>query len=162
MTRKMPPQKPGKSKQDYETPKDFLSVVQRRFGLITIDLAASKDNAVTPLFFTDAFNNDWGYEIGNGTAWLNPPFADIKRFIKQCAFAQTDLSPWGTIVVLTPASVGSNWFRDYVWGKAAVYALNGRITFVGETSPYPKDCMLSVYNAWPMTHFEVWNWRENA
>ena len=57
---------------------------------------------------------------------------------------------------LVPAAVGSNWFRDYVDGKALVLLLNGRLSFDG-AGPYPKDCILCLYGIEP--GYEVWSWR---
>ena len=62
------------------------------------------------------------------------------------------------IFLLTPASIGANWFAEHVYGKAHVLALQGRLTFVGHKQPYPKDCILSVYGVKP--GFSVWDWRK--
>lgn len=45
----MPRQKPGRSKQDYRTPRAFLVAVKGLLGIedFTIDLAASVSNSVT-------------------------------------------------------------------------------------------------------------------
>ena len=42
----VPIQKPGRSRQDYGTPPEFLAAVVARFGPLAFDLAASRDNAV--------------------------------------------------------------------------------------------------------------------
>ncbi len=34
----------GNSKQDYETPDDFIAAVVKRFGRLSVDLAATADN----------------------------------------------------------------------------------------------------------------------
>jgi hypothetical protein len=56
------------------------------------------------------------------------------------------------------AGVGSNWWRDHVHDKARVLLLNGRITFVGETHGYPKDCCLLLYGPSVEPGYEVWSW----
>lgn len=48
----MPAQKPGKSKQDYGTPKDFIDAVAARFGPLVVDLAAHAGNAKCLEFIT--------------------------------------------------------------------------------------------------------------
>ena len=66
---------------------------------------------------------------------------------------------------LLPASVGANWFRDWVMCEAdEVLFLNGRLAFMPErpTWLYPKDCMLVLYRDCPrrsLTGFDVWDWR---
>ncbi len=48
----MPPkQKPGKSRQTYETPPALIEAVEHRFGTIDFDLAASKANSLADEYF---------------------------------------------------------------------------------------------------------------
>lgn len=61
----MPPQKPGRSKQDYQTPDDFMVAIRRRFGLIVHDLAADNQNTQATSFYDEATNA------------LNPTVGDI-------------------------------------------------------------------------------------
>lgn len=143
------------SKQDYGTPKIFIEAVEKRFGKLSWDLAADKTNHKAACWLDDAFGSDW-YHL-SGILWLNPPFNDITPWARKCA---EEAKLGANILLLTPASIGSNWFRDYVWGKAKVLALCGRLTFEPETQPYPKDCILSIYNPREGLDrpFEIWDW----
>lgn len=148
----------GRSKQDYGTPPEFLSKVYRRLGIhgFDWDLAASPENSVAPFLFTEEDNSliqDW--DECYGWLWLNPPFANIEPWVKKASECKES-----KIALLVPASVGANWWRDYVHNKAHVLFLNGRLTFVGETQPYPKDCALLIYTPYVKGGYEVWNWRE--
>ena len=152
--RKMPAQQRGTSKQDYGTPPEFIAAVERRFGRLHVDLAARADNARCPIFVPperDSLAISWA-EFSGKRCWLNPPFGNIKPWAKKCS-SMRGLH----IVMLTPASVGANWFADYVHGKAIVLALSPRITFVGESDPFPKDCMLSIFGL-GVAAFDVWRW----
>ncbi len=68
----MPEQKPGRSKQDYGTPKDLLKAVRRRLGIVdfAIDLAAHEQNHVVERYFgsggalPDSFPADWSLNLG--------------------------------------------------------------------------------------------------
>src|SRR5690242_10169502 len=129
MSKKIPQQKPGKSKQDYGTPKTLLDVVKARLCIPEFDwdLAADINNTVVPSTEVidsngnhlitkrhfgvdeDALIQDWN--LGSGWNWLNPPFADIGPWLAK-AIAE---SRKGTqTVVLVPASVGSQWWKAYV------------------------------------------------
>lgn len=144
------------SKQNYSTPDDFMRAVVKRFGSIDFDLAAEKSNAKASHFYTkqdDALKQNWGSL--SGTLWLNPPYNDIGAWARMCAhFAAYHKS---RILLLTPASVDSNWFMDYVHNKALVLALNPRLSFDGK-HPYPKGLMLSCFNV-SQIGFDVWRWR---
>lgn len=155
----MPAQKPGRSKQDYATPPEFIAAVKHRLRIreFGIDLAASADNAKASRWvgqLLDSLSLEWGtYELSwDGWAWLNPPYTDIGAWAKKCADARPE-----KIALLVPAAVGANWFRDHVDGKAHVLLLNGRISFDG-IAPYPKDCVLCLYGPC-YQGYSVWDWR---
>jgi phage N-6-adenine-methyltransferase len=161
--RAMPVQKPGRSKQDYGTPRDFLDALERRFGSISFDLAAHRSNAVVPSYFgeggveEDSLAQKW--HLLSGNLFLNPPFGDIVPWAMKCRVESASF-PLGIryqrILFLVPASVGANWFAEHVHNHALVLALQGRLSFDGK-DPYPKDCMLCVFGEKP--GFDVWKWR---
>ncbi len=160
----MPEQKPGRSKQDYGTPPEFLVAVKKLLGIhkFSHDFAASAHNAVAETYYDAAIDaltmadDDWARMTGGtGCGWLNPPYANIGPWAKKCV----EMSHSAHIAFLVPAGVGANWFRDYVHAKARVLFLNGRLTFVGATQPYPKDCILCLYGPDVTIGYDVWNWR---
>lgn len=161
-----PPQKPGRSKQDYGTPPEFLSAVKRRLGIkrFDCDLAASAENAVVRnCYYTksdDALRlRSW--LVAGGWNWLNPPYSNIAPWVKR-ACLERDTRGVQT-AVLIPAAVGSNWWRDWVHEKARVRFLNPRLTFVGCKDPYPKDCALLLYDDADSSDFyDVWTWRTSG
>lgn len=160
----MPLQKPGRSKQDFETPTDLLAAVAKRFERLEVDLAARADNAKAPIFVTpedDSLSVPWAKRFAGRLCWLNPEFADIDPWAEKCVEETRDGAL--SILLLTPASIGANWYADHVHGKAFVFALNGRIKFVGAEGPYPKDCMISVFGpqriGLPTQGLRVWRWK---
>lgn len=164
--RKMPAQKPGSSRQDYGTPRDFIAAVERRFGKLHVDLAATKANAKAPRFVTpeeDSFSLQWHDEFRNKRCWLNPPFGNIAPWAAKCASdGRNKAMGLGMIFFLTPASVGARWFAEHVHRKALVLGLVGRLVFEPETMPYPKDCCLSVFGPGVAPGFDLWDWQEDV
>ena len=158
----MPAQKPHRSKQDYQTPPEFLAAVRAKFGALEFDLAASPENAACARFYTEADNSlvqTWPHSTGwaGGWNWLNPPFADIAPWVKKAS------QEGARTLVLIPASVGANWWRDWVHEKAVVYFLNGRIRFVGAKDLYPKDCALLQYGAYgDEPDYSIWTWPKDV
>lgn len=157
----MPRQKPGRSVQAVQTDPRLIAAVERRFGHLVLDLAASAENTQAPYYFDEDDDSlrdecDWNAApVGN--RWLNPPFADIAPWAAKCwAYGR----PGNKTFLHVPASTGANWFRDYVDGKALVMLLNGRVTYVGHTTCYPKDCIVAVYGMEP--GYEVWDWLKKA
>lgn len=159
----------GRSKQDYGTPVEFIEAVEKRFGPIEWDLAATaankkswRDGTGREDYFgpdhprpeyRDALATSWDI---SGNLWLNPPFADIEPWAAKCAKDCAERR--GFLFLLTPASIGSNWFESHVRQYAYVLGLSPRMTFEGTTDPYPKDLMLSVYG-FGLHGFGTWRWK---
>lgn len=145
----------GKSRQDYETPWEFIHAVELRLGKITADLAASDTNHKAPFYYTIARNSlAQGWHELKGNLWLNPPFGVIGPWAKKC---RQEMDMGARVIMLTPASVGSNWYRDFIHKRALVLFPSPRIQFEGAEDPYPKDLMLSCFG-WPVD-FECWRWK---
>lgn len=148
-----PKQKPGRSKQDYATPRTFIKAVERRFGPITLDLAAHAENAVCDRWLgpgslhEDSLMVDWGAMMkpfAGDIAWLNPEYADIATWARKCR-DQARRWPGLRVLMLAPNGLGSNWYRDFVQGEAGTLVVNGRIMFQGTRQGYPKDHLLILW-----------------
>ena len=150
-----------RSQQVVETPWDFITAVNHEFGNIAVDLAATDDNHKAPLWITpeqDTFTVNWAKLLDGRLGWLNPEFDPMRKWAAKCALEQ---QCGATFLMLSPASVATNWFWDSVQPYATVYCIAPRITFVGSNDPYPKDLILSYYCASPSHELQRWNWRES-
>lgn len=145
----------GKSKQDYQTDPEFMRAVEKRFGKPRFDLAAGAKNAQCAKYFTkrqNALARPWPLTL----CWLNPPYSNIAPWAKKCA----EESKRGVrILFLVPASVGSNWYCDWCYPYTNTYLLNGRLTFVGQSDPYPKYLILCDFGGPGSHHCEPWAWQ---
>ena len=167
-----PMQRPTRSRQDYPTPLRFLNAVERRFGQICFDLAASPENEVVARlgrepgryfgkgsdFGEDSLAIDWASFFGNGhhspgVCWLNPEFGNIDPWAKQAATMRNE--PRWTLM-LVPASIGSGWWEEHVLGKAHVDGIP-RMSFDG-VNQYPKDLALVAYG-FSVSGTGFWRWR---
>lgn len=150
----------GGSRQDYQTPQVFIEAVKQKLGIerFMADLAADEFNKQAEFYLDlemDSLIQPWE-KIG-GWMWCNPPFNDIAPWVAKAAESS---ARGASIAMLVPASTGANWWRDYVHDIAHILLLNGRLTFVGESDPYPKDCALLLYTKYTLGGYEVWNWRK--
>ena len=165
----VPAQKPFRSRQDYATPSNIIEAVKRRLLIdeFLFDFAADADNAKAAMFWGEAEDSlsksadEWAVRCrsGHGFGWLNPPFARIGPWARRCMETKR---LGGSVVLLVPAAIGANWYRDYVDGHASVLALNGRIAFMPDRPQwlYPKDCILCLYSPSIAPGFAVWTWRD--
>jgi hypothetical protein len=158
----IPKQRPGRSVQTYGTPLRFFDAVQTRFGPMSVDLAASDDRLCGAWLgpgsdVPDALNLDiaWWAILRGRTGWLNPPFENLRPWAVRCA---SEARLGAHIVMLTPSSLGSEWYCDEVQGHALTLVVRPRITFVGCSAPYPKDCAIHLWG-FQMVGLGTWRWR---
>lgn len=171
--RTMPLQVPGKSEQVVGTPWELIDAVEARFGRLRFDLAATADNCkvrnggkvMRNARFgpgspegIDALTQDWS-ALGRNLCWLNPPYGNIKEWAAKCFRHASAAAFGGQIFFLIPASVGSNWWAQYVDGSAFVYFLSPRLVFQGHSASYPKDIALCRYNGPRKAGYECWRWK---
>lgn len=154
-----PKQKPGRSKQNYSTPTEFLREVHAKLGIdeFTIDLAASAENTVATKFYDEATNSlDQDWEGIGKWGWCNPPYGHILPWVRKAYLSRS------YIAMLLPASVGANWWKEFVHYKAEVYFLNGRLAFMRDKPNwlYPKDCALVLYSPEDEFCYEIWSWKD--
>ena len=135
----------GKSETVVGTPQSFVEECAARYGPIVIDIAASNGNAKRGFYWTqeqNALGMDWADTFSGMIGWLNPPYDNIGLLAKK---ADEEAQKGARVLMLVPASVGTNWYLDYVHFKHPVDFLNGRIQFEGHADPYPKDLMLVLF-----------------
>ncbi len=147
------------SNQVVSTPREFLDVVERRFGEICWDLAANEDNHVTrdgryfgpgSRYASDSLDASWR---DLGLSWLNPPFAQIAAFSRRAA--QEYRKTAGGILLIGPAAVCTGWFVEHVAPHAYVFELAPRV-FKKEI----RDCILAYYHPAQLVGRETWRWSE--
>lgn len=187
------------SKQDYKTQADLMASIVKRWGPISFDLAALAANTQSPNYFApctgpegplpfdkaaygiDAFDHSWEKLSTNhfrrdgfiGLLWLNCEFNDIPTWAARC---RDEAEKGANILLLTPASVGANWYSDLIAPYADTYVLKPRLSFIPKHT-YNKDCMISHFvkpsvRSWGkykvtgtpeenVRILEIWNWKKN-
>ena len=147
-----------RSVQVVSTPWEFVRAVEQKFGPLAIDLAATDENTKCQRWITpeqDTFKADWYRMLDGGLGWLNPEFDPMALWVEKCA---KEARRGAEFLVLTPASIGANWFWDHVKPFATVYSV-GRMKFEGHKDPYPKDLLLNHYTQNPNHELQRWKWK---
>lgn len=131
-------------KMDWETPKDFFDKLDQEFHF-TLDPCCSFENKKCEKFFTKKENGliqNWGGEV----VFVNPPYGrEIKLWVKKCFEERNNAK---LIVMLIPARTDTNYFHEFIYGKAEIRFIKGRLKFVGDqkgsgSAPFPS--MLVVF-----------------
>ena len=130
------------------TPQKFYDELNEEFHFV-LDPAATDETAKCSLYYTpetDGLSQSW--DCG-GAVFCNPPYGrEIGKWIEK-AYEESQKTEH-PIVLLIPARTDTSYFHDYIYGKAEMRFLRGRLRFAHEdgttyaTAPFPS--MLVIYN----------------
>lgn len=126
------------SKTDmWSTPQDFFDILNAEFGF-TCDVCATKENAKCEYYFTpeqDGLNQEW-----TGVCWCNPPYGrEIGKWVQKAAESKC------IVVMLLPARTDTRWFHDWIYERAEVRFLRGRLKFGGCQNAAPFPSMVVIF-----------------
>lgn len=128
-------------RDDWETPPQFFGQLDKEFGF-TVDVCATADNAKCERYFSpaeDGLAQSWAGEV----CYMNPPYGRaIAAWVKK---AYEEAKAGATVVGLLPARTDTAWFHDYIYGRAEIRFLRGRVRFVGGASNAPFPSMVVVW-----------------
>ena len=85
---------------------------------------------------------------GGGAVWCNPPYGrETGKWVRK---AYEESRSGTTVVLLIPARTDTAYFHDYIYGKAEIRFVRGRLHFTDEEgnayAPAPFPSMLVIYN----------------
>lgn len=124
---------------EWSTPQDFYDKVNGEFRF-TLDVAATKENTKCIRYFTetiDALCKSWDNEI----VWCNPPYGRaLGKWVKKASEAVG-----GVVVMLIPARTDTHYFHDYIYGKAEIRFIRGRLKFGDSKNSAPFPSMLVIF-----------------
>lgn len=136
-------------KMDWRTPPDFFYDLDCEFNF-GLDAAANSKNAKCIKYYdqaSDGLSQSWS---GYGAVFCNPPYGrEIGKWVKK-AYEESKHCP-DPIVLLIPARTDTSYFHDFIYGKAQIRFVRGRLRFVddrgepGDAAPFPS--MVVIYNA---------------
>ena len=129
-------------KDDWETPQDLFDELDKEFHF-TLDAASSDLNAKCEKHYTiedDGLSQSWA---GNNV-FLNPPYGRTMKDWMRKAYEESQRENT-TVVALVPARTDTAWFHDYVYGKAELRFLRGRLKFGGCENSAPFPSLVVVY-----------------
>lgn len=134
-------------KQDWCTPQQFFDELDAEFHFV-LDAAATHQNSKCKRYFTpedDGLIQNW--DMG-GAVYCNPPYGkEIGLWVKK---AYEEAQKGTTIVMLIPARTDTKYFHEYIYHKAEIRFVKGRLKFTDEngtpkgTAPFPS--MVVIYN----------------
>lgn len=124
----------------WETPKEFFDALNKEFSF-SLDVCATKENAKCENYFSpeqDGLSHEW-----TGTVWCNPPYG--RGVVKWVRKASESARNGATVVMLLPARTDTKWFHEYIYGKAEIRFIRGRLKFGKAKNSAPFPSMVAVF-----------------
>jgi len=130
---------------EWETPQWLFYELHGEFGF-TLDPCCTKENAKCKRYYTKEYNGltkDWGGEC----VVVNPPYGrEISKWVKKChdEFMRKDARV--RIVMLIPARTDTKYFHEYIYNKARLEFIKGRLKFSDSKNSAPFPSMIVIFN----------------
>lgn len=131
------------SKTDnWATPQDFYDKLDSEFHF-TLDPCADKNNHKCKKYYTkedDGLLQDWGGEI----VFCNPPCGrQISKWVEKC-FNESRKDKT-IVVMLIPARTDTKYFHQYIYNKAELRFVKGRLKFGDRKANAPFPSMVVIF-----------------
>lgn len=137
------------TRDDWETPLEFFASLNEEFNF-TLDVCATPTTAKCTSFFTpedDGLSKPW-IAPGGGAVFCNPPYSRRTKespgqedWIRKAA--EEGSKPGAVVVMLIPARTDTLAFHQYIYHKAEIRFIKGRLRFLvngkaGDAAPFPS------------------------
>lgn len=121
----------SKKTDNWSTPKDFYENLNKEFNFDfdPCPLESGENGLLV----------DW---IGN--IFINPPYSNIKDFLKK-GLIELDKGNAKTLVYLIPSRTDTRWFHEYIYNKAEIRFIKGRLKFGDSKNSAPFPSMVVIF-----------------
>lgn len=122
---------------EWATPQDLFGELDKEFNFTT-DVCATAENNKCDFYYTkedNGLSKEW-----SGNCFMNPPYgSEIGDWVKK-AYESNCL-----VVGLLPARTDTRWFHNYIYGKAEIRFIKGRLKFGEGKNSAPFPSMIVVW-----------------
>lgn len=126
---------------EWATPQDLFDELDAEFHF-TLDPCSTHDNAKCVKHYTkedDGLTKDWSGEV----VFCNPPYGRVMpKWIEKCA---VESQKGAACVMLIPARTDTRAFHEWIYGKAEIRFIKGRLKFGGSKNSAPFPSMIVVF-----------------
>lgn len=121
----------------WSTPQDIFDELNSEFNL-DLDVCANSDNFKCFKYFAEV-DNGLEQNWDGHRCWCNPPYGrEIRKWVKKAS--ESDFC-----VMLLPARTDTRWFHDYIYGKAEIRFIKGRLKFGDSKNSAPFPSMIVIF-----------------
>lgn len=127
---------------NWATPQNFFDELNSEFHF-NLDPCANEENHKCETYFTkedDGLSQNWG---GN-CVFCNPPYGrEIGKWVEKSYIESQKENT--TVVMLIPARTDTKWFHEFIYGKAEIRFIKGRLKFGDSKNSAPFPSMVVIF-----------------
>lgn len=128
--------------EEWATPQDFFNELNKEFNF-NLDPCATDDNHKCEKYFTKA-DNGLLQKWGGYNVFVNPPYGRVIGAWVEKAFNEAQEKDT-LIVMLLPARTDTKWFHNFIYHKAEIRFIKGRLKFGGCKNSAPFPSMVVIF-----------------
>ena len=130
------------SKSDeWATPQEVFDELDKEFHF-NLDPCATSENHKCETFYTlqdNGLERSWGgYRV-----FCNPPYSKMTKWVEKCY--REGCKDNTTVVLLIPSRTDTRYFHDFIYQRAEIRFIKGRLRFNGHTDPAPFPSMVVIF-----------------
>ena len=130
------------SKSDeWATPQYVFDELNREFNF-TLDPCANINNHKCEKYYTIEQNGvlqNWS----NERVFCNPPYSDISNWVEKAYYESINNN--ALVVLLIPARTDTRYFHNFIYNKAEVRFIKGRLKFGDSANSAPFPSMVVIF-----------------
>ena len=127
---------------EWNTPIDLYTELDKRFGF-TLDPCSTKENHLCKKYYTkddNGLSKTWKGE----TVFVNPPYSNIKKWVEKSYYEHEKNGT--TVVMLIPSRTDTRYFHEFIYHKAEIEFIKGRLHFSNSKNSAPFPSMIVIYD----------------
>ena len=130
---------------EWATPRAFFAALDAEFHF-DLDPCSNARNAKCKDFYTikdDGLTKNWG----GRRVFCNPPYGrEISKWVRKCW--EESRKPDTLVVMLIPARTDTAYFHDYIYHKAELRFIRGRLHFNEAPQGAPFPSMVIIFKGY--------------
>ena len=123
--------------EEWPTPQWLFDELNEEFDF-DLDLCATASNRKC-LYWYDKEQDGLKQDLRGWRVWCNPPYGrSIGKWVEKCS--KCDLA-----VMLLPARTDTKWFHEFIYKKAEIRFIKGRLKFGDSKNSAPFPSMVVIF-----------------
>ena len=130
------------SKSDeWSTPQDVFDNLDAEFHF-NLDPCCTHENRKCENHYTKE-DNGLKYSWGGYSVFCNPPYSNIAEWVEKCYREGTKDNT--TVVLLIPSRTDTKYFHNFIYNRAEIRFVKGRLKFGGHSNSAPFPSMIVIF-----------------